>query len=129
MAVGLSLPWRVNKRGGLRLSVGNDTIRKILATALGNNDSNNPFQEEGITDPTFQPGDETTFTALADQIRDIFEGMQQAEIAALQRRADNLAVQDKGGGDFEMQVYWVNLETDLPGEATVSGGLTGIFVV
>lgn len=128
MAVGIALPWRANKRGGLFHSTSDDTIKKLLGVALGNNDSNNPFQELGLDDIIFDPGDETTFGVLRSRIEEIFEGFREEEIAALQTRDDNLAVTQTAEGEFQMNLFFVNLETDLPGEATVFGGSTGLFV-
>lgn len=128
MAVGLALPWRANKRGGLFRSKSDETVKKLLAVALGNNDSNNPFQQLGTDDIIFSPGDETVFGVSRARIEEIFEGFEEQEIAALQRRDDNLAVTQTAEGEFQMNLFFVNLETDLPGEATVSVGSTGLFV-
>lgn len=128
MATGISIPARANKRGGFARSVGSVNVRKLLATALGNNDSNNPFQELGLGRIIFDPGDETTFADVTEQIRQIFEGFRIAEIAELQDRSDNLVVEQRGEGEYEMRLYFIDLETGLPGEATVSGGITGLFV-
>lgn len=128
MATGISVPARQNKRGGFSVSKGGGNVRKLLAVALGNNDSNNPFQELGLRRIIFDPGDETTFADIAEQVREIFEGFRLAEIAELQDRSDNLVVERRGEGEFEMRLYFVDLETGLPGEATVSGGITGLFV-
>ncbi len=128
MAVGLSLPWRANKRGGVFRSKSDETLKKLIATALGNNDSNNPFQELGLDDIIFEPGDELTFGPLRTRIEEIFEDFQDQELGALQTRDDNLTVTTISEGQFEMKLFFVNLETDLPGEATVFNGIAGLFV-
>lgn len=128
MATGIAIPARPNRRGGFARSVGSNNVKKLLAIALGNNDSDNAFQELGLRGVIFDPGDETTFADVAEQIRRIFEGFRLAEIAVLQDRSDNLVVEQRGEGEYEMRLYFIDLETGLPGEATVSGGITGLFV-
>lgn len=134
MTQGISVTLKGSGRGGLKQDKDNDHIRGLLSVALGEGESDNPFQDLGLgEDMIFDPADPATFTSVRDRIKEIFDDFERAELAKLQARPDNLKVTfDKTapeGGAYGMIVYAVNLETDSPFEMTVFSAPGGFSVV
>ena len=133
MGTGISTSLKGSGRGGFKQDKDNDHIRGLSSTALGQGESDNPFQDLGLgEDMIFDPADPSTFTSVRDRVREIFDDFERAELAKLQVRPDNLKVTfDKTaseGGSYGMVVYAINLETDSPFEMTIFGGSGGFQV-
>lgn len=127
MAQGFSSPLRRDNRGRILLTSGPIHLGELLGIALGDGDSENPFQEPVLGEfMIFDVASETLFSDVAIRIREIFEAFRLDELAELQDSPDNL--KGKRGaveGEWEMEVRYVDLETDLPGTLRVIGDRTG----
>lgn len=130
MATGYSSPLRKDKGGRLKLTSGGLHLAELLMSALGDGTSDNPFQEPGLGEfMIFQIPQEQIFSQVADRIRIIFESFEDDELAKLQDSPANL--QGKEGtepGTWEMQVLYIDLETDIPGTLKVVGGQSGFDI-
>ena len=129
MATGIASPARENGNGGFLLATKDQHIRELLGVALGEGDSNNPFQDLGLGEEMiFDIADSGTFNAVADRITRIFQRFEEDEFAQLQDREDNLSVDEISEGEFEMHVFFINLETGEADELGVIGNASGVSV-
>ena len=132
MAVGYSSPMRKDKGGRLRLTRGGLHLAELLAAALGDGSSDNPFQEPGLGEfMVFDLPLEQVFSEVAQKIQEIFNGLEEEELARLDDRPDNLTTKEGSQeGEWEMLVQYIDLETDTPGTLKVLGGRAeGVNVV
>lgn len=129
MAAGISSPARANGNGGLLIVTKDQHIRSLVGVALGEGDSNNPFQDLGLGEEMiFDIADPGSFNAVADKITRIFQGFEESELAQLQDREDNLSVEELSEGEFNMKVFFVNLQTGQADELGVVGNASGVSV-
>ena len=132
MGQGIDTRFKANGQGGLKQATNNQHIMGLVSTALGPGYSSNPFQDLGLgEDMIFDIADHSNFAAIRDKVEEIFIGFERDELAALQKRSDNLKtvrVQNDSGGEYGLVVYVINLETDTPFAMTVTGGTNGVSI-
>jgi hypothetical protein len=129
MSKGIASVWAANKRGGLRLAKDNEHIAGLVETAMGSGDSANPFQNLGLgEDMIFDPMNLETFAPVKDRIEEIFGGFEEEELAALQKRPDNLKIVETAEGQAAMLIFAINLELDDNFTLSVTGSTNGLIV-
>ncbi len=130
MGVGISTIWRASGRGGVQIARGKEHISGILSAALGNCDSNNPFQDLGLgEDMIFDLADPSRLNSIADSVTEIVERLQGYELMSLQIRPDNLTIRRTDQGEYGMPVHIVDLETDDEYTMELTGSPQGVIVV
>jgi len=124
MAQGIAFPFRASPRKGVELSEGPEYIRHLVLVALGDCDSDNPYQDLGI-------GNAVIFRNLSNpavqgwvtrKVRDIFRTFEAEELARLHTLDFEGSVDD---GDLTALITYVDLETNTPNELRVSLPLPG----
>ncbi len=129
MGKGIHVVFRHNGRGGLLIVDGDTWIMDLLATALQDGDSRNPFQSVGLGEGViFENPDQELWNDLRIQITDIFDRFEESKLARLQDRPDNLQVIQMGEGKYGMKVFFINLERMAPAEGILGGNANGFFI-
>lgn len=120
MAQGIQLPLVV-KNGRLKLLDGDDYIAQLIAVALGDNESENPFQDIGLGEfMIFGINDSYTEAEIRERVREVFESLEDDQLAKLE--TDDKAVtfeRNVAAGTLSMFVSYVNLETQEQQELEV----------
>ena len=128
MGTGISVVFNVNKRGGFRKTTGDQWLMDLLAVALLDGYSYNPFQQVGISEGIiFENPDDEMWNDLKGQIEDIFERFEDSGLAKLSSRADNLQQYRTSEGQYGMKIFFINLEKNAPVTGTVIAGSNGFY--
>jgi hypothetical protein len=110
-AAGLSTPFRADTDGGALVVEGEEYVRQLILTAMGTNESDNPFQDLGV-------GEDSIFKVSADpRWKASLRRRIKAQLDLLDR--ENLArfvrldmPQDSGSdGSYTVELTYLNLET------------------
>lgn len=112
MAQGIRLPLQA-KNGRLSLLSGDDYIEQLIFTALGDNESENPFQDIGLGEfMIFGINDSYTEAEIRERVEQIFEALEADQLAKLDDNENALRFERKRGtGKLSMYVSYTNLET------------------
>jgi hypothetical protein len=83
MATGIKLPTTI-KNGRLELLGGDDYIRQLVETAMGDSDSENPFQDIGLGEfMIFDINDPLSEGEIRDRVRKAFASLESDQLARL----------------------------------------------
>lgn len=120
MAQGIRLPLEA-KNGRLRLLSSDAYIEQIIVTALGDNESENPFQNIGLGEfMIFGINDSYTESEIRERVEQIFESLETDQLATLDSEDKALTFKrDKGTGRLKMFLNYTNLETQEQNEIEV----------
>jgi len=131
MPTGLSAPLKADKQGRMKLTSSDEHLRELLGIALGQGQSDNPFQDPGVNpeDIIFDLDDPSTFTIITDRIQRAFDEFEAEELATLDEKSDNLVIRQRTESGFKIAVFYVNLETGQPNELGVVVGDQGVRVI
>lgn len=112
MAQGIRLPLQT-KNGRLQLLSGDAYIEQLLFTALGDNESENPFQDIGLGQfMIFGINDSYTEAEIRERVEQIFEALEADQLAKLDDDEQALRFERKRGtGKLFLHVSYTNLET------------------
>lgn len=128
MGTGISAIVKANKRGGFHKTVGNQWIMDVIAVGLMDGQSHNPFQKVGISEGIiFENPDSEMWIDLENQIKELFERLEDDELAKLQDRADNLQPFRTADSQYGMKIYFINLEQNTPAEGMLAAGSNGFY--
>ena len=120
MAQGIQLPL-IAKNGRLKLLEGDAYIAQLISVALGDNESQNPFQDIGLGEfMIFGMNDSYTEAEIREKVREVFESLETDQLAKLE--TDDKAIsfeRDVAAGTLSMFVSYVNLETQEQQELEV----------
>lgn len=117
-ASGLAAPFRGDSDGGVALSEGELYVDDQVFAAVNANDSDNPFQDIGVTEfAVFQnPEDPSWRRIVQTRIETQFRFLQENNLARLLRV--QFRKQSAEDGNYEASVHYVNLETNDEREST-----------
>lgn len=112
MATGIKLPLEA-KNGRLVLLSGDDYIEQLIFAALGDNETENPFQDIGLGEfMIFGINDSYTAGEIRERVRRVFESLEADQLAKL--GSDDKAItfeKEIGTGRLKMFLTYINLET------------------
>jgi len=110
---GIENPIVIDKKGGVKVVEGDGYIRSLLRTALGSGESNNPFQDIGLGEfMIFDIDGQEIQDLILGKINDIFDEFRELELADLAVTDDNLKFSKNTNGQIELDLHYINLETD-----------------
>lgn len=122
MAQGIRLPLRTSN-GRLELLGGDDYIEQLVFTALGDGDSENPFQDLGLGEfMIFGINDRLTDGEIRDRVLRVFEFLEADQLARIANpQADLVFEEDRGamGVEARLVLMYTNMETQERRELTV----------
>lgn len=108
MATGLAIPVRA-ERGRAVLDDGARQMAKIVALAMSDGESSNPFNNDvGLATPVFGTNDRSTRALLGRDIRAHFARFQADDRA----RLVDLTLAGDAPGELHARVTYLDLETD-----------------
>jgi len=111
---GLAVPFGVNRRGGAALTRGEDQLKKLIAIGFSYKDSDNPFENPGIS-VEFALNDSDTKAQIYGYAKTYFKTLREQELADLER----VEFQDgESEGELVAVIHYINLETGEPDEYT-----------
>jgi hypothetical protein len=121
MAKGIKLPTSA-KNGRLELLGGDAYIEQLIAVAMGEGDSDNPFQDLGLGEfMIFDINDALPDGVIRERVRAAFATLERDQLAKLERLEFTTS-----GVEKTMSVWYKNLETGRRDEIEVplppSGG-------
>jgi len=117
MATGIKLPTTV-KNGRLELLGGDDYIRQLVETALGESDSENPFQDIGLGEfMIFDINDPLSEGEIRDRVTKAFASLETDQLARL-----SSIEFDRVGHEARMYIEYEDLETGKRPEIEVPLG-------
>jgi hypothetical protein len=106
MATGIRLPTRV-KNGRLELLGGDNYIRQLVETAMGDSESENPFQDVGLGEfMIFDVNDPLSEGEIRDRVERAFDSLERDQLARL-----SSIEFDRVGGEARMFLEYEDLET------------------
>lgn len=120
MAQGIKLPLQT-KNGRLQLLSGDEYIEQLIFTALGDNESENPFQDIGLGEfMIFGINDSYTEGEIRTRVEQIFDLLEGDQLARLDSEDKALTfTRKKGTGQLVMLLSYTNLETQEQREIEV----------
>lgn len=120
-ASGISSPFRSDSDGGLALAEGEAYVEQLVLTALQVNESDNPFQDLGVTNyAVFKPSADPAWRlVMRRRIRTQMELLERDNLAKFVRI--DFGGSD-GNGNFTVEVTYLNLETQQ--ENTFTAAIT-----
>lgn len=114
MAKGITLPITV-KNGRFVLSEGDDYIYQLVMRALGEGESDNPFQDIGLGEfMTFDINDKQSNGLIRSRIKAIFTELESDQLAKLRTDVPGVVFEeDRGplGNEKRVLIRYVNIET------------------
>lgn len=114
MATGIKLPTEV-VNGRLKTIGGDNYIRQLIETAMGDSESENPFQDIGLGETMiFDINDELTESKIERRVADIFISLETDQLA----RLESISF-DRDGSTLKMFVSYEDLETGSRAEIEV----------
>lgn len=116
---GLDIPIGVNRRGSSRTVTSDANDRKVISTALSDNNNDHAYQQDpGLgADFIFGMNDETVRGIIIQRLRDVFADFERQNRYRL--KSDS-AVWSQDEGDLILQFDYFNIETDEPKHFTGS---------
>lgn len=110
---GIAIPIGVNKRGGTRTVTSDANDRKIIATALSDNNNEHAFQQDpGLgADFVFGISDAAVRGIIIQRLRDVFADFERQNRYRLD---ESSAVWTEGEGELVLDFDYFNIETDEP---------------
>ena len=112
MPTGISLPLEA-EAGRLKLLSGDDYMRQLVAMALGDNDSDNPFQSLGMGEwMIFAINDQAIEGEIRQRVRAVFIEFEKDQLMKLSTDADAITFEEREGERI-MRLKYLNLETGL----------------
>jgi len=128
MAQGLKIPLET-ANGRLKLLTGDDYIQQLVMTALGDGDSENPFQDLGLGEfMIFGINDDLSDGQIREKTIRLFTLLERDQLAKLgDPQTDIFFEEDKGlaGVERKMNVLYINMETQERAELEVPIPPTG----
>jgi len=120
MAKGIKIPLSV-KAGRLEQLGGDEYIEQLIMTALGDNESDNPFQDIGLgTFMIFGINDSYTEGEIRERVIQVFESLETDQLAKLASDDKALTFEKRiGEGKLVMFLEYINLETQEQRELEV----------
>lgn len=120
MAQGIRLPLQT-KNGRLVKLSGDDYIEQLIFTALGDNETENPFQDIGLGEfMIFGINDSYTEGEIRERVKQVFESLENDQLAKLASDDKALSFErNKGTGQLVLFLSYVNLETQEQNEIEV----------
>jgi hypothetical protein len=117
-ASGIGEPFRGDSDGGVAISEGELYIDDQVFAAVSVNDSDNPFQDLGVTEfAVFQNPEDPAFRRVVrERIVDQFAFLESNNLARLLRVT--FAQSSSPSGDYECSVTYIALETNSEREST-----------
>ena len=114
MAKGIKLPTRVVK-GRIALLGGDDYIAQLVLTALGDGESENPFQDLGLGERMiFDINDDITQAEIKQRVEIALAPLERDRLARFERLRF-----ESDGAQKKMFLQYKNLETDERDEVEV----------
>jgi hypothetical protein len=113
MATGLAMPVGVNESGGARLSEGDENDDKIIRLALGDDASENAFQQNiGVgADMVFGQSDELLQAQIMRRVNEVFKRFEAQKRYMLRRNTIAWSI-DSNTQELILQFKYVALESD-----------------
>ncbi len=110
MAQGILVPLKP-KYGRLKLLAGDDYIDMLVRIALGDNQSDNPFQDIGFGGErfVFAVNDSLTEGEIRNRVLLAFESLERDQLARVAKR--DITFERTVEGELRMNVTYTNLET------------------
>lgn len=110
-ASGIALPFAGDSDGGVALSEGETYVLEQVRATVHPNDSDNPFQDLGVTDfAIFQnPTDPTWRRTIRERIKRQFAILESNNLARFVRM--EFAQNADRNGDYDAVITYTNLET------------------
>lgn len=120
MAKGIKLPLET-KNGRLVLLEGDDYIEQLIFAALGDNESENPFQDIGLGQfMIFGLNDSYTEGEIRERVEQVFASLEEDQLAKLSTDDEAITfVKETGTGKLKMFLEYVNIETQEQNEIEV----------
>jgi len=133
MGQGIAFPFKESYGKGIEMAYGADYTRQLILVALGNCQSDNPFQDLGIdSEPIFANLSSSGVRGwLSKKFRDIFLSLERQELAKLIKLEFKEGVEDPArpasGQEAELTavVTYLDLEMDLEQDLAVRFPLGG----
>jgi hypothetical protein len=118
MAKGIAIPFTV-KGGRLQMLEGNDYVRQLLMTALGNCDSENPFRDLGLGEfMIFGINDQLSEGEIRKKIEQIFETFEVDQLAKIQDPKRDIRFY-RNAEELFCEISYVDLESQERYEISV----------
>ena len=119
-AKGLSLPIKTDRRGGFAQIEGVPYIRQLIAVALGDDDSDNEFQDLGLgARPIFgNVSDEGLKDWIRNRVRQLMDEFRTSGLAQL--KSFNFIEGDQDSGELVGVLHYIDLESDTPDQVQVT---------
>lgn len=118
-AGGIAVPVKASADGGFKMATGDDYILQLITVAVGDNDSDNPFQDEVLgNNAVFQNVSDQSWRAIQRRgVQQLFNQLERAGLAKLK----SVAFSDgEKPGQHQMQIMFLSLETNTPQEVTTN---------
>lgn len=129
MAQGIAVPAQVTDGGRLKLVKDDEYVQQLVFTALGDGDSENPFQPDlGLGDGmVFQLNDRREQARVKYRIERAFKSLESRLLAKLPA-SRAISFVETVEGELEVVVRYLNMETEDEGEMFLRRDSTGAFV-
>jgi hypothetical protein len=110
MARGIEIPIKP-KNGRMKLLSGDGYISQLVAIALGDNDSDNPFQDIGLGGErfVFAINNEMTEGEIRERVLAVFESLERDQLAKVKKQ--DITFEVGSGGELRMNIVYTNIET------------------
>jgi hypothetical protein len=126
METGLASPLAVTSKGTAVVLTGSDLIKQLLFTALRDCSSGNPFQQLGVSDENiFSISDAQSIAKLRLAVQRVFARFEVQSLARLVPGDTGLVFSKSAEGAVDVQVKYVDLETDKPETVNASYSSAG----
>jgi hypothetical protein len=125
---GLAVPVQADGRGSLFVVEGEEYTKRIVMVMLADCASDNPFQRdlEGLGDTViFALSTPMWKRYVASKVKDGFARLETDQLAKFSRLTWNTADQGDGSGVQEVEVEYINLETDQPDTVSTTFARSG----
>jgi hypothetical protein len=112
---GLAVPVQADGRGSFLVLTGEEYVRRLVMVAMDDAQSDNPFQRdlEGLGDPLiFALSNPMWKRFVENKVKTAFDLLKTDQLAELSRLTWLTEDQGDGTGTQEIEVEYINLETD-----------------
>ena len=104
------LPIKI-KDGRLKMLSGDDYIKQLVMIALQDGDSENPFQDLGLSEfMIFDINAEAVEGEIRHRVQNSFDALKRSQLAKLTRGAQSIRFETEGADKF-MYIDYTDLET------------------
>lgn len=115
---GIAVPVSGDGRGRFAFVSGEAQLAKLISVNLSDCDSDNPFQDLGTgRDAIFAVNDDRTRINLRQRINRLFTRLQLQDRARLRQPA--VFTTNSEEQELDVEIEYINLEEDKPGDVTV----------